>query len=134
MRPPRRQFLNYASWAAACAAIGPAALPLGAAGGDYKALLVLYLNGGNDGNNVLVPTDGAYSDYESSRGVLALPRSSLLSLPAPAAGHTFGLHPSLAPLMPLYYHTHVFLIQPSVKGWHANLLDHHPYKHVWLEK
>lgn len=102
MRPPRRQFLNYASWAAACAAIGPAALPLGAAGGDYKALLVLYLNGGNDGNNVLVPTDGAYSDYESSRGVLALPRSSLLSLPAPAAGHTFGLHPSLAPLMPLY--------------------------------
>ena len=36
--------------------------------------------------------------------------------------------------MPLYYHTHVFLIQPSVKGWHANLLDHHPYKHVWLEK
>ena len=41
---------------------------------------------------------------------------------------------SEAPLMPLYYHTHVFLIQPSVKGWHANLLDHHPYKHVWLEK
>lgn len=39
-----------------------------------------------------------------------------------------------APLMPLYHHTHVFLIQPSVKGWHANLLDHHPYKHVWLEK
>ena len=38
-----------------------------------------------------------------------------------------------APFMPLYHHTHVFLIQPSVKGWHANLLDHHPYKHVWLE-
>ena len=38
-----------------------------------------------------------------------------------------------APLIPLYHHTHVFLIQPSVKGWHANLLDHHPYKHVWLE-
>lgn len=40
---------------------------------------------------------------------------------------------SEAPLMPLYHHTHVFLIQPSVKGWYANLLDHHPYKHVWLE-
>lgn len=38
-----------------------------------------------------------------------------------------------APFMPLYHHTHVFLIQPSVKGWHPNLLDHHPYKHVWLE-
>jgi oligopeptide transport system substrate-binding protein len=39
-----------------------------------------------------------------------------------------------APVIPLYYNTHVFLIQPSVKGWHPTLLDHHPYKHVWLEK
>jgi oligopeptide transport system substrate-binding protein len=38
-----------------------------------------------------------------------------------------------APILPLYYNTHVFLIQPSVKGWHPTLLDHHPYKHVWLE-
>jgi oligopeptide transport system substrate-binding protein len=38
-----------------------------------------------------------------------------------------------APIIPLYYNTHVFLIQPSVKGWHPTLLDHHPYKHVWLE-
>lgn len=38
-----------------------------------------------------------------------------------------------APLVPLYHYTHVFLLQPSVKGWHSNLLDHHPYKHVWLE-
>jgi oligopeptide transport system substrate-binding protein len=38
-----------------------------------------------------------------------------------------------APIAPLYYNTHVFLIQPSVKGWHPTLLDHHPYKHVWLE-
>jgi oligopeptide transport system substrate-binding protein len=39
-----------------------------------------------------------------------------------------------APVIPLYYHTHVFLVQPSVKGWNPTLLDHHPYKHVWLEK
>jgi oligopeptide transport system substrate-binding protein len=38
------------------------------------------------------------------------------------------------PLIPLYHYTHVFLLQPAVKGWHPNLLDHHPYKHVWLEK
>jgi len=38
-----------------------------------------------------------------------------------------------APLIPIYYYTHVFLIQPSVKGWNPTLLDHHPYKHVWLE-
>jgi len=39
-----------------------------------------------------------------------------------------------APLIPLYHYTHVFLLQPSVKGWNPTLLDHHPYKHVWLEK
>ena len=38
-----------------------------------------------------------------------------------------------APIIPIYYYTHVFLIQPSVKGWHPTLLDHHPYKYVWLE-
>ncbi|WP_414660725.1 peptide ABC transporter substrate-binding protein [Horticoccus sp. 23ND18S-11] len=39
-----------------------------------------------------------------------------------------------APIIPIYYNTHVFLLQPSVKGWHPTLLDHHPYKHVWLER
>lgn len=39
-----------------------------------------------------------------------------------------------APIIPLYHYTHVFLLQPAVKGWHPTLLDHHPYKHVWLEK
>jgi oligopeptide transport system substrate-binding protein len=39
-----------------------------------------------------------------------------------------------APIIPLYHNTHVFLLQPSVKGWHSTLLDHHPYKHVWLEE
>lgn len=38
-----------------------------------------------------------------------------------------------SPIIPLYHYTHVFLIQPSVKGWHPTLLDHHPYKSVWLE-
>lgn len=45
-----------------------------------------------------------------------------------------GLMLSAAPIIPLYYNTHVFLLQPSVKGWHPTLLDHHPYKHVWLEE
>ena len=39
-----------------------------------------------------------------------------------------------APFAPLYYNSHIFLLQPAVKGWHPTLLDHHPYKHVWLEE
>ncbi|GAB5560449.1 MAG: peptide ABC transporter substrate-binding protein [Synoicihabitans sp.] len=38
-----------------------------------------------------------------------------------------------APIIPLYSFTHVFAISPSVRGWHPTLLDHHPYKHVWLD-
>lgn len=38
-----------------------------------------------------------------------------------------------APVAPIYFNTHVFLLHPSVKGWNSTLLDHHPYKHVWLE-
>ncbi len=37
-----------------------------------------------------------------------------------------------APILPVYYYTHGFLIRPSVQGWHPTILDHHPYKHVRL--
>jgi oligopeptide transport system substrate-binding protein len=37
-----------------------------------------------------------------------------------------------APIAPIYHYTHVFLMQPSVHGWNPTLLDHHPYKDVWL--
>ena len=38
-----------------------------------------------------------------------------------------------SPLMPIYTYTRVALRHPSVKGWYANILDHHPYKFVYLE-
>lgn len=39
-----------------------------------------------------------------------------------------------APIAPLYYNTHVYLLHPAVKGWQPNPLDGLDYKHVWLEK
>jgi oligopeptide transport system substrate-binding protein len=38
-----------------------------------------------------------------------------------------------APIIPIYYYTTVRLIHPAVHGWYPTLLDHHPYKYVWLE-
>ncbi len=38
-----------------------------------------------------------------------------------------------APILPVYFYTHAFLIRPGVKGWFPTILDHHPYKHVYLE-
>jgi oligopeptide transport system substrate-binding protein len=40
---------------------------------------------------------------------------------------------SEAPFIPLYTYTHVFLKNPAVQGWHPTLLDHHPYKQVFLQ-
>ncbi len=38
-----------------------------------------------------------------------------------------------APILPVYFYTHAFLIRPEVKGWWPTILDHHPYKYVYLE-
>ena len=46
--------------------------------GDYKALVCLFLYGGNDGNNMIVPRGADYAAYAAARGALALPQASLL--------------------------------------------------------
>jgi uncharacterized protein (DUF1501 family) len=61
--------------------------------GDYKALVCLFLYGGNDGFNMVVPMDGRYSQYAEIRGRLALPLASLEPL-----GAGYGLHPAMSAL------------------------------------
>ncbi|MBI5689185.1 MAG: DUF1501 domain-containing protein [Verrucomicrobia bacterium] len=66
---------------------------------DYKALVCLFLNGGNDANNMIVPTGSGYASYATARSNLALPSSSLLPLsPKTSDGRTWGLHGSLTEL------------------------------------
>ena len=38
-----------------------------------------------------------------------------------------------APMLPVYFYTNVYLMDPSVKGWYPTILDNHPYKYVYLE-
>lgn len=86
-------------------ALADTSAPPGASGtGDYRALVCLFLAGGNDANNVIVPVDLAgYEAYAKGRGALALPREKLLNLSAPAAdGRSFGLHPSMPELRELF--------------------------------
>jgi len=103
----RRRFLKAAGSLALPTALGSLglgalSLPTRAANDDYRALVVLFLNGGNDGHNTLVPTDGMYGDYQRARANLALPKSSLVALAGSSIGHTFGLHPALASMAPMY--------------------------------
>jgi len=70
---------------------------------DYKALVCVFLQGGNDANNLIIPTGADYAAYASARTNLALPSASLLSLsPKTPDGRTFGLHPSMVEFNSLF--------------------------------
>ena len=69
----------------------------------YKALVCVFLSGGNDSNNLVVPTGSDYGPYAAVRQNLALPLSSLLPItPANSDGRTYGLHPTTAELQTLF--------------------------------
>src|ERR1041385_3990772 len=78
------------------------AAPLDASG--YKALVCLFLYGGNDANNLIVPHDtNGYASYAAARGTLAIPQGSLLPLTMlNGDGRDFALHPNLVELQTLF--------------------------------
>jgi oligopeptide transport system substrate-binding protein len=97
--------------------------------GDYlDASTFLDIWGGDSGNN---HTGWASADYDAL--LFAAARNPDSFSRAAQMQRAEALMLAAAPIIPLYYNTHVFLVQPAVKGWHPTLLDHHPYKHVWLE-
>ena len=70
---------------------------------DYRALVCIFLFGGNDSNNLIVPADSRFSQYQAARGDpsmggLALSKNSLVTL----GSGTYGMHPSAKELAGLY--------------------------------
>lgn len=111
----RRSFLRQA----ACAALGVGGLTgamldlrrIAAAtigntdlAGDYKALVCLFMYGGNDANNMVVPIDATnYAAYAAARGAIALPQNSLLGLsPLTSTGVDYGLNGAMTELAALF--------------------------------
>ena len=71
---------------------------------DYKALVCVFLAGGNDGHNTVVPlAQTQFNAYRAARGGLALPDSngSILQIATPD-GTPYGLNPGLAAIHPLW--------------------------------
>jgi uncharacterized protein (DUF1501 family) len=104
----RRDFLRT-SGAAALFAATPGLAYSQVVGGpgpftDYKALVCVFLFGGNDSYNMLVPnTTAEYNAYAASRQNLALLQADLLPItPASSAGPDFGLHPAMATTQDLF--------------------------------
>jgi uncharacterized protein (DUF1501 family) len=69
---------------------------------DYRALICVFLFGGNDSNNVIVPTDvPRLTQYSAARADLALAANTLLPI-GDSHGNPFGLHPGLPEIKKLY--------------------------------
>lgn len=106
----RRSFLQKTTLLAAATGLGRIGLlnaraqtvPSGPS--DYKALVCVFMLGGNDGHNMIVPLSGsALTAYKNARGSLALPDGNTAVLPVSAKnGVPYGLNGGLAALHPLW--------------------------------
>jgi len=70
---------------------------------DYKALVCVFLFGGNDANNLIVPLNSPdYANYAKIRANLAIAQGSLLPVTPTSVGLPFGLHPRMSELRALF--------------------------------
>jgi uncharacterized protein (DUF1501 family) len=97
----RRAFLKSFGSAAAMgsgifAATHRSALAAEFSATDYKALVCVFLYGGNDGNNMIIPMDTRYAQYQSGRGRLAIARADLQPI------GDYGLHPQMSAIRELW--------------------------------
>jgi len=159
MNASRRAFLQRASalslagaatpWAINLAAMGEAAA---ATATDYKALVCVFLYGGNDYGNTLVPVDAAsYAAYQGMRPSLAYLASDLVATTlapqvALPGGRQYALAPELAPIKPLFDAGRMgvmlnvgTLVQPTSKAQYTaksvplppKLFSHNDQQSVW---
>ncbi len=112
---------------------------------DYKALVCIFMFGGNDSNNMLVPTDTRYTQYLQARSVLALPQSQLL--PLQAGGQSiYGLHPNMPEMQGFFNNQKSLailanvgtLVQPTTQALYQmsknlpeNLFSHSDQQNQW---
>lgn len=159
----RRAFLQRASALSIAGAAAPWALNLAALGeaaaataSDYKALVCVFLYGGNDYANTLVPYDSAsYNAYNQLRPTLAYARDKLsatvlnpASVPLDRNGlaHQYALAPELASLLPYFQNKQLAallnvgtLIAPTTKQQYLNksvalppkLFSHNDQQSFW---
>ena len=153
----RRQFLHTASALSILGGATPLALNLAGIGAaaaqsaaeDYRALVCVFLFGGNDQTNTVIPFDAAeFNAYTAARPSIARAAAELTSLGAATAqgGRSFALPNELAPLTSLYGAGKLAvvanvgpLIVPTTKAQYQNasvplpskLFSHNDQQSVW---
>ncbi len=82
----------------------------------------------DSGNNYTGWSDPAYDALADRVNATADPaaRAALLA-------QEESLVLDAAPIIPIFFNTHVYLLQPAVKGWQPTPMDHTDFRYVWLE-
>jgi uncharacterized protein (DUF1501 family) len=80
---------------------------------DYKALVCIFMFGGNDSNNMIVPMGSGYTAYQQSRSTLALPQAQLLPLQIGGQA-TFGFHPNMPEMQSLFNNQQTLAVLANV--------------------
>ena len=150
----RREFLKVSGVSAAALAATPGTgftqmVSQTAPFTDYKALVCVFMFGGNDAFNMIVPSSNAeYSVYADSRQNLAIPQQDLLAItPLNPDGTTYGLHPTMAGIQNLFNSGQAAfvnnlgpLVEPTTKDQYFNqsvtlppqLFSHNDQQDQWL--
>lgn len=103
----RRDFLRLTCCSAATASLVAGLSKFGLvsalaqSANDYKALVCIFLFGGNDSNNMIVPLGSGYANYQAIRANLAISQASLLPLQIGGQAN-FGFHPNLPEMQNLF--------------------------------
>lgn len=134
----RRAFLQRTAALGIAGVAAPFATTLGAIGeaaaataSDYKALVCVFLAGGNDHYNTLVPYDPtSHAQYAAARGALTLGRDALAATALTGADlgeRAYALAPAMAPVLPLFDAGRMAvalnvgtLIQPTTRAQYLN--------------
>ena len=97
---------------------------------NRRKLVILHLDGGNDGVNTVIPINAAqYALYQSMRPDIYIPLANILPFGFDVSGTQFGLHPAMASLM--QYQSNLALFPATHTGVNSN--RSHFFQHDMLD-
>ncbi|MEO7743590.1 MAG: DUF1501 domain-containing protein [Usitatibacter sp.] len=156
MKTTRREFLlragaltsgGLAARLAPMSALGLASTAHAQAANDYKALVCVFLYGGVDGNNLVIPADSAgYAQYSGVRPASSgvnITQAEMLGIQPGNTATAYGLHPELAEIHPLFAQGRMAILanvgplnEPTTKATYlakrpANLFSHSDQQNQW---
>jgi uncharacterized protein (DUF1501 family) len=129
MAMSRRDFLRDGVAAFTVSFAAPAFLSdiARAQGARSRSLVVLYLSGGNDALNTVVPYQDAF--YYSRRPNIAIPAANVLQVGTDAAGRALGLHPRLTGLRSIFNDGRLAIVQRT--GYDNSSRSHFQGLDIW---